>query len=526
MGSRVMGGRRPFKRKWVFAKYTRACETEGTSLTRKLKLQSCPNFIEVLGLNRTPDGGMAKSRTSKSTLIRMIQQADYPVYAVSQGMKIVFCNEILCQITGFDDEFLTSLTCVYQTASDHPPSQQLAAGLCPPPDAFTGSVSEGWISISDASDIHYRAASFVPTRLNGESKSSESGVIIFAHGPPTKHPGKTLHAKEAVDNRELHTAVSQMQYRSASAINIDRLVGISPAAKRLRKQIEVASSSGANAIITGPQGSGRQALASLIHFAHGPEMCGPMIPIDCPLSSMESIQETVKELYRSHKQFPEDPLGRLFLKDVDQLPEQSQRELLGFLQLPDFELPLLATASADVTDRLHPQLWHQLSTLTVKLPSLADRREDIPYLAQAFIEQHNNANRTQISGLDAETQTLLTRYAWPGELDEFMKAIDEACRNAKSSTIGLQDLPHHLKIALRFMEETTPHKKTSLDLDEFLSEIEDELIRRAMLHTDGNKSEAARLLGISRPRLLRRLAQPQEAPDFTEIDTPADEELP
>ncbi len=76
------------------------------------------------------------------------------------------------------------------------------------------------------------------------------------------------------------------------------------------------------------------------------------------------------------------------------------------------------------------------------------------------------------------------------------------------------------------MEETTPHKKTSLDLDEFLSEIEDELIRRAMLHTDGNKSEAARLLGISRPRLLRRLAQPQEAPDFTEIDTPADEELP
>lgn len=456
----------------------------------------------------------------------MIQQADYPVYAVSQGMKIVFCNDLLCEITGFDDEFLTSLTCVYQTASDQPPSKQLAAGLCPPPDAFTGSTSEGWISISTESNIEYRAASFVPTRLNRSPGNSESGVIVFAHGPPTRHPGEIPQTHEAPDHRDLHTAVSQMQHRSASAINIDRLVGISPAAKRLRKQIEIAGDSGANATIIGPPGSGRNALASLIHFANGAEMAGPMIPIDCPLSSMESIQETVKELYRSHKQFPEEPLGRLFLKDVDQLPEPSQQELLGFLQLPDFELPLLATASAEVANRLQGELWHQLSTLTITLPRLVDRREDIPYLAQALVEQHNAANRTQIAGLDKETLILLTRYSWPGELEELMKAIDAACCNAKSSIIGLQDLPQHLKIALRFLDETAPPKKTTLALDEFLSDIEDELVRRAIAHTDGNKSEAARLLGISRPRLLRRLAQPDEAPDFTEIDNPTDEDLP
>lgn len=514
----------PCKRKWVFAKYTRACETEGTSLVGNPLQYIRPDFTEVLGQTRFPHAGMAKSRTSKSTLIRMIQQADYPVYAVSQGMKIVFCNDLLCEITGFDDEFLTSLTCRYQTASDQPPSQQLAAGLCPPPDAFTGSASEGSISILTEKNIQYRTASFVPTRLNSSPGNAESGVIVFAHGPPTAQPKKALQPSEALNKRELHTAISDMQHRSATSINIDRVVGISPTAKRLRKQIEIAGNSGANVTIIGPPGSGRNALAPLIHFANGAELAGPLIPIDCPLSSMESIQETIKELYRSHRQFPEDPLGRLFLKDVDQLPEQSQQELLGFLQLPDFELPLLATASAGVSNHLITELWHQLSTLTITLPRLVDRREDIPFLAQALIEQHNTSSRPQIAGLDLETQTLLTRYSWPGELDELMKAMDAACRNAKSSVIGLQDLPQHLTIALRFLDETKPPKKTPLALDDFLSDIEDELIRRAIIHTNGNKSEAARLLGISRPRLLRRLAQPDEAPDFTEVDSQTDED--
>ena len=317
-----------------------------------------------------------------------------------------------------------------------------------------------------------------------------------------------------------------MQLATASSINIDRLVGISPAAQRIRKQVEVAGKTGANVAIIGPPGSGRHNIAPLIHSANGPELAGPMIPIQCPLSNMETVQETIKELYRSHKQFPDEPLGRLFLRDVDQLPEQAQAELLGFLQLPDFQLSLIATASPEVENRLRPELWQHLSTLTIELPRLRERREDIPYLAHAIVEQFNDANRTQLAGIDSETQSLMTRYDWPGELNELTEAIDIACRETTAVQIRLQDLPQHLRIALRFLDQEPAADKTTIDLDDFLAEIEEQLIRRAVAHTGGNKSEAARLLGISRPRLLRRLASEAELPDFTELDSDTAEETP
>ncbi len=456
----------------------------------------------------------------------MIQQAAQPIYAVSAGMKVVFCNQALCDATGFDDEFLTGLTCVYQSASDQPPSKQLATGLCPPPDAFAGPPSQGWITLIKDNQAELRPATFIPSGAEGTPPNQENGVIVFVHERQPNQTPVERGPEESPDNRHLHTAISQMQYAAASSINIDRLVGISPAAKRIRKQVEVAGKTGANVTILGPPGSGRHSIAPLIHFANGPELAGPMIPIQCPLSDMETVQQTIKELYRSHKQFPDEPLGRLFLRDVDQLPERAQAELLGFLRLPDFQLPLLATACPEVESRLHPELWHHLSTLTIELPRLIQRRQDIPYLAHAIVEQFNDANRGQLAGIDAETQSLLTRYGWPGELEELTEAIDIACRETTSSEICLQDLPQHLRIALRFLDQEPAADKTTIDLDDFLAEIEEQLIRRAIAHTGGNKSEAARLLGISRPRLLRRIASENELPDFTELDSESAEEAP
>ena len=456
----------------------------------------------------------------------MIQQAAQPIYAVSAGMRVVFCNQALCDATGFDDEFLTSLTCVYQTASDQPPSKRLATGLCPPPDAFSGHPSQGWITLLTENHAELRPATFIPTGANEALSNLENGVIVFVHEAQPDNQPPPLGREESPDNRHLHTAISQMQLATASSINIDRLVGISPAAQRIRKQVEVAGKTGANVAIIGPPGSGRHNIATLIHFANGPELAGPMIPIRCPLSNMETVQETIKELYRSHKQFPDEPLGRLFLRDVDQLPEQAQAELLGFLQLPDFQLSLIATASPQVENRLRPELWQHLSTLTIELPRLMERREDIPYLAHAIVEQFNDANRAQLAGIDSETQSLLTRYDWPGELNELVEAIDIACRETTAVQIRLQDLPQHLRIALRFLDQEPAADKTTIDLDNFLAEIEEQLIRRAVAHTGGNKSEAARLLGISRPRLLRRLASETELPDFTELDSDTAEETP
>ncbi|MGI9515613.1 MAG: helix-turn-helix domain-containing protein [Pirellulaceae bacterium] len=452
---------------------------------------------------------MAKSRTSRSALFRLIQHSALPIYAVSGSLKIVFCNEAMCRWAGQDDEFLTGLTCVYQSSSEEPLPRQIAAGLCPPPDSFKGPPSQAWVSVPSGAGLEYRQATFYPVELP-EAEAADAGVIAIVHGPGCDRPAIESIAQETPDPRELHTAIRQWQFESAVAIQIDRIVGNSPAAHKVRQQVHVAGQTGCPVTITGPPGSGRHSLATLIHYSPGPEMTGPLIPIDCALCDAESLQETIKNLYRQYKSWPDEPLGRIFLQDVDRLGKAAQAELLGFLKLPDFELPLLATASANGETEILEALWPRLSTIVIELPPLASRRGDIPFLAQAIVEQFNETGHRQLAGIDDDTMSLLVRYSWPGELSELTAALDEACRKATTPLIRTDDLPADLRIALRADRQSSRPESTVIDLDQFLAEIEDELIARAVAHADGNKSEAARLLGISRARLLRRLSADAE----------------
>jgi transcriptional regulator with AAA-type ATPase domain len=478
---------------------------------------------------------MARPRTSKSALFRLIQQSPLPVYAVASNMRIVYCNPALCRLTGQDDEALTELTCVYRTDVDSSDDGQLAAGLCPPPDSFCGMPVAGWVTIprkprTGNPQIEFRQATFVPTHGEpvGEqvAGSTETGVLVFVHGAPQVRPTLDESPRETPDPRQLHAAISQMQYESSGSISVDRLVGHSPAARRIRQQVRLAGQSAANVTIVGPRGSGRRHLVPLIHFANGPQMAGPLIPLDGRVSDRESVQETVKELYRLQREYPDEPLGRLFLRDVDQLTAAAQEELSGFLRLPDFRLPLIATALPDAATRVDPDLWQSLATLTIELPPLAERRQDIPLLAQAIVEQFNTRHRRQLAGIEEQTMARLVRYSWPGELEEMTEALDEACRAATLPQIRLQDLPSWLRIALRTEGEQAA-ARTAIDLDSFLADIEEELIRRAVIVSGGNKSEAARLLKISRPRLLRRLATANEPLDSERRDqAPAEKENP
>ncbi len=462
---------------------------------------------------------MAKSRTAKATLFKMLQGARLPVYAVSSNMKIVFCNDALCQLTGRDDEFLTSLTCVYQSATDQNPDRQLASGLCPPVDAFSGQPQNGWIHLLGPDRTNFYQASFVPfADPDPSSDAPLHHLLVVVYGAAKEAP-EIDKPSDQFDSRDLHASIRQMQYASSRNIGIDRLVGSSASSQRIRRQVQVAGATESNVVILGPAGSGRRNLATLIHYANGPEMVGPIIPIDCSVTDSETVQETIKSLYRSHRQYPDEPLGRVFLQDVERLDPQAQKELLGFLNLPDFRLPMIATGSPAAQAIVNADLWQHLQTITIEIPCLRDRRQDISFLAQAILEQSNGLSGKQLAGIEDAVLQELKNYSWPGELNELTDAIDHACQNAADTKIQFDDLPQHLRIAMRVATQSSNPPRVEIDLDQFLAEIEEELIQRAMQHSAGNKSEAARLLGISRARLLRRLddgPSQEETPDFRE----------
>lgn len=300
------------------------------------------------------------------------------------------------------------------------------------------------------------------------------------------------------------------------------LIGVSHALKRLREQVKVAQQAGVRVLIVGPAGSGRRQLARAIHYAGDVSVSGPLAPVDCPVMDAELMQLTVTRFLRQRDgQSFRRPPG-LLLTDVDQLRADAQQELAGFLLLPGIELQTISTATRSLhklaaRGKFRQDLAFALSTFTLTVPRLGQRIEDVPLLAQYFIEQENartaqpgaaakQESEPQRSGLADDAMELLLLYPWPGNVEELQQVIREACQNTATSLITAADLPERIRHGREALLRQQP-AEPAIHLPDFLAEIEKELLARALRKAGGNKTKAAELLGLQRARLIRRLVQ-------------------
>jgi DNA-binding NtrC family response regulator len=140
------------------------------------------------------------------------------------------------------------------------------------------------------------------------------------------------------------------------------------------------------------------------------------------------------------------------------------------------------------------------------MPPLAERTVDLPLLGQALLEGINAAGNKQVGGFTPEALDLLAGYAWPGNCDELTAVVAESHARAAGTEIGPRDLPKRLHLAAD-ASHAPPRVTEPIHLEEFLARTERELIERALGRAKGNKSRAAKLLGLTRPRLYRRMVQ-------------------
>jgi DNA-binding NtrC family response regulator len=181
------------------------------------------------------------------------------------------------------------------------------------------------------------------------------------------------------------------------------------------------------------------------------------------------------------------------------------------LSAPSFPLRLIATARHLLDDSARREQYRHdlaalLSTVVIELPPLAERRGDLPALAQLLLEEVNARGAKQVAGFSPEALDRLDGYSWPGNADELAQFVAEAHARAESARIEVRDLPERIHLAA--YAATHPRRpEETIVLDDLLAEIERELIHRALAQAKGNKTKAARLLGMSRPRLYRRLVQ-------------------
>ena len=442
----------------------------------------------------------------------MLNSHAQPVYVLDDKLSVVFCNRACWRWLGPRAEGLLGQRCVYHSGPQATGPAAVAAALCPPPEVSAGRPMVGLVScIGPDGETRTRRARFVPL---GEGPQQVIGLVAIV-GAEDLAESESAVAQCSFDDEpaptDLHEQIRQFRRQAAARYRADRLIGESPAIRRVRAQVELAAGSHASVLLVGPPGSGRQHVATAIHHGGDPASAGSLIPLACSVLGAELIRSTVLALATK------DPLGErtvrstLLLNQADQIPGEVQAELAERLAARSFRLRLIATTEQPLervirAGTFRADLAGLLSTITIELPPLADRREDLPGLAQLFLEEANAQGGKQLGGFTPEALDLLDAYAWPGNLNELAEVVAQAHRQADGPHVGPRDLPARIHRAAE-ASARPPRTAETIVLDEFLGRVERELIGRAMARAKGNKAKAARLLGLSRPRLYRRLVQ-------------------
>jgi transcriptional regulator with PAS, ATPase and Fis domain len=455
-------------------------------------------------------GEMARQRSHATQLGKLLDSAPQPIYVLDDDLTIVFVNHACRDWLGPAADELLGRRCVYGSGPQLTGPDAVAAGLCPPPTITQGSPLVAGVARLAEHRAVFRRASFIPLVASdavigviavvGAEDCPEETIVHPAPQPPQDH-----------DPAALHELVLRFRRQMTLRHDIDRLLGTSPAIRRARAQAELAVGSRASVLLVGPKGSGRQHVAAAIHYGGSPDAAGMLVPLACSVLGPELIQSTVRALVSGGTLAKHPGRNTLLLNEADQLPSEVQCELLGVLSARNLPLRLIAAAEQPLADlarrgRYREDLAAFLSTITIELPPLAQRREDLPMLTQAFLEEANARRGKQLSGFTSAAMDRLDAYAWPGNLDELALAVAESHQRAAGREITPEDLPEKLRLAA----EAAAHprrKEETIVLDEFLQRIERELIRRAVARSKGNRAKAARLLGFSRPRLARRMTQ-------------------
>jgi transcriptional regulator with PAS, ATPase and Fis domain len=465
-------------------------------------------------------------RSTKTGLLRLLDTVTVPVYALDHDHRIVYANEACQQWCGPAVADALGQPCRYHSQADDTGNVPLAARLCPPPQALSGRIAFATIGIPrDDGQLASRQFQFIPLAAGEEDAW---GVLAVAseesRADASTDSTRPVPATDDDSPSALHVALDEFRRQRRRSASFDLLAGTSLAIGRVRAQAAAAASSTANVLVVGIDGSGREAIARAIHYA-SPASGDPLVPLACRSLTVELLERTLRALDQRSDGANQ---AVLLLVDADRLPDDVQVELSAAWRAPNANYRVIGTSSIALFDeerqpRLRADLAWRLTELVIELPPLVSRLEDLPWLAQMLLESCNAAGGRQAAGFSSESLEQLAAYHWPGDVDELAEVVAYAHAHAVGPVVGPADLPRRLFLAAD--AERFPRKADEpIELEAFLADIERELLQRAMGRARGNKTRAARLLGMTRPRLYRRMVQLGLESESSEAEREADHE--
>ena len=441
---------------------------------------------------------MARPTSQKTVVSRLFSTSERPIYLLDSGGKVVFGNQALANLLGVEVDRLPGTKCVWSGEANN-----LMNRLAIPPHAKDLPEYKTTISFparEQGGQDERRTATFIALQ-----DREEFGATLVVLGD-VEADDPISDAATPFDADALHNELLKLRSQWTEPYKLDSIVGTSAAIQQVRSQIGIACQSWARVMVIGSAGSGREQIARTIHAERSSGKTA-LVPVSCWLIDVEPMQKLLREFVRLQKESSESLT--LLLLDVDELVVEAQVTLQEAMHFSDFSWQTVATTKRSLKElaadgEFLPDLAYSLADLEIRVPSLSDRLDDIPLLAQWALETSSHAERR--SGFTPDAMESLLRYAWPREVTELKEVVEEAASNATTSRITKDDLPAKLKYAedASALPDVEPDQ---IKLDAFLAEVESELISRAIRQAKGNKAQAARDLGISRGKLLRRIEQ-------------------
>ncbi|GJL55482.1 MAG: acetoacetate metabolism regulatory protein AtoC [Nitrospirales bacterium] len=332
--------------------------------------------------------------------------------------------------------------------------------------------------------------------------------------------------REALLRRE----VEQLRLQVRREFSFDQILGKSKPMREVFDLIRRVADSQTNILITGESGTGKELVAKAIHF-NSRRRSAPFIPVNCaaiPEQLLESeLFGHVKGAFTDAKSdkrglFEEAQGGTLFLDEISELPMMLQAKLLRAVQEREIrrvgatrsipiDVRIIAATNVKLAEevkekKFREDLYYRLNVIEIRLPSLRDRKEDIPLLVHGLLHKSLAAQHKSVTEVMQPALARLLDYQWPGNVRELENVIERAATLCQGNIITLEDLPP----IIREVRGEGQLVEDAVDRLLPLEELEQAYIRRILEKMGGNKYQAAQVLGIDRKTLYRKLSEMEE----------------
>jgi DNA-binding NtrC family response regulator len=337
--------------------------------------------------------------------------------------------------------------------------------------------------------------------------------------------------RSALEQRRLKSENAYLRSQLEDRYRIDGLVGHSPAMRALFQLLETVAATSSTVLITGETGTGKELAARAIHH-NSTRRGNRFVAINC-----SAIPETLLEaelfghvrgaftgaVGTRQGRFEQAHKGTLFLDEVGTMSPALQAKLLRVLQEREFErvgdshtikidVRVIAATHSDlkkmVADGLFREdLFYRLNVIPVQLPPLRERREDVPLLAQHFLQKLTAESGRGGITISQEALRRLMAYPWPGNVRQLENVVERALAFSNGrSQIDVQDLSPEIQSQPAPTESSQVYfPEGGVDFDSYIEAVELSLIRRSLERTQGNKRQAAKLLNLKRTTLIEKL---------------------